>query len=99
MLTKLSLLAQQRILFIDRLLDVRQRLMSLLLVVVLFYLPQNGLWSALVQPQASVVVERRIKVVHVELVLWGVLVVGLANRNSVDVEWTGIILCAGVVHV
>lgn len=48
--------------------------------------------------------------VHVELVLWKtlyslILVVGLrcelslAYWNSVDVKWTGIILCAGVVHV
>lgn len=73
--------------------------MTLLLVVVLFYLPQNCLWSALVQPQASVVVQLRIKMVYVELVLWDVLVVRLAYWNSVDVKWTGIILCAGVVHV
>ena len=73
--------------------------MALLLVVVLFYLPQNCLWPALVQPQASVVVQLRIEMVHVQLVLWDVLVVGLANWNSMDVEWTGIILCAGVVHV
>lgn len=89
--------------------------MTLLLVVVLFYLPQNCLWPALViiylvQPQASVVVQLRIKMVHVELVLWKtlyslILVVGLrcelslAYWNSVDVKWTGIILCAGVVHV
>ena len=110
LLTKFSLLAQYSILFIDRLLDVRQRLMTLLLVVVLFYLPQNCLWPALViiylvQPQASVVVQLRIKMAHVELVLWDVLVVGLrcelslAYWNSVDVKWTGIILCAGVVHV
>ena len=73
--------------------------MTLLLVVVLFYLTQNCLWSALVQPQASVVGQLRIKMVYVELVLWDVLVVGLAYWNSVDVKWTGIILCAGVVHV
>jgi hypothetical protein len=73
--------------------------MTLLLVVVLFYLPQNCLWPALVQPQASGVLQLRIKMVYVEMVLWDFLVVGLAYWNSVDVEWTGITLCAGIVHV
>ena len=78
---------------------MRQRLMTLLLIVVLFYLPQNGLWSALVPPQTSVILQLRIKIMYVEIVCRDFMMLSFAYWNSMEVKWAGIILCAGVVHV
>lgn len=78
---------------------MRQRLMALLLIIVLFYLSQDGLWSALVPPQASDVLQLGIETMHVEVVCLDFMMLGLTNWNSMNVEWAGIMLCAGVVHI
>jgi hypothetical protein len=77
-----------------------KRLVPLLLIVVLLYLSQDGLWSAFVQSQALVDWYLRLHLLlYVKMkLLSSLLLLGWAYWNSMDVKWTSVILGAGVVY-